>query len=82
MKTDNNQPANEPLFRIRSYSLGELALLYNPHLLPDSATRLLRRWINHHPTLTTRLLAEGYKPGQRILTPRQVSYIIEALGEP
>lgn len=75
-------PNTPDSFRIRSYSFGELALLYNPYHHPKSATRQLRRWINYHPNLSEKLRLLGYQPGQRIFTPKQVECLVEHLGEP
>jgi len=69
-------------FSFRSYGLGELAMLYNPHLTTPSAVRLFKRWVKYHPDLPLRLHNDGYRPGQRILTPRQVEHIITCLGKP
>lgn len=38
-------------FIIRAYGVGELALLYNPHLSHRGAIMQLWRWINHHGIL-------------------------------
>ncbi len=73
MKThaDNN-------FVVRQYGKTELALLYFPHLAPQSAWRKLRRWIMLNPVLCDAL--GGYQ--LRSLTPKQVALIVEQLGEP
>ncbi len=76
----NNKP--EPFFCVRAYYVSELAMLYNPRMTAQSATRQLRRWICYHPLLQENLKALGYFPGQRCFTPKQVSCIVEHLGEP
>lgn len=72
----------EEHFRIRSYGLTELSMLYSPELLPKSAQRKLDRWIRHYPGLTERLAELGKQPGARCYTPAQVREIVEALGAP
>ena len=59
-----------------------LAALYFPRLAPHQASNRLRRWIKYCEPLTRELLANGYKPSQRILTPHQVRIIFRHLGEP
>lgn len=73
---------DESRFKIRSYGWAELALCYNPSLHPDSASRLLRRWVQKNNRLADELKATGFIPRQRILTPLQVSVVITYLGEP
>lgn len=72
----------ENRFKIRSYGWAELALCYNPSLHPDSASRLLRRWVQKNNRLADELKATGFVPRQRILTPLQVSVVVTYLGEP
>ena len=57
-----------------SYPLEKSALarLYFPRLAPHQASN----------RLTRELLANGYKPSQKILTPHQVRIIFRHLGEP
>ncbi len=69
-------------FKIKTYGRTELALLYSPELSAQGAWRKLLRWINHHPTLSTRLAATGLTSHSRVFTPAQVRLIVEALGEP
>ncbi len=68
--------------RNKSYSKGELAMLYAPDIAPSSACKRLAAWMLHHPTLMTDLRKTGYTDKQRTFTPLQVSLIFEALGEP
>lgn len=72
----------ENRFKIRNYGWAELALCYNPSLHPDSASRLLRRWVQKNNRLADELKATGFIPRQRILTPLQVSVVVTYLGEP
>lgn len=67
---------------IRQYGRTELAMLYSPDIAPESAWKKLRKWIDLSPGLRDRLLAYGYDGSQRIFTPMQVRFIIDALGEP
>ena len=69
-------------FCIRTYGRTELALLYNPHLTPSSAWRVLRSWININPPLRRQLKHLGLKPTTRRYTPAMVSAIVKYLGEP
>lgn len=59
-----------------------LAALYFPELASHPACNRLRRWIIRCVELHDKLLKTGYRPGQRIFTPRQVGLIIHYLGEP
>lgn len=68
--------------RNKSYSKGELAMLYAPDIAPSSACKRLAAWMLHHPTLMTDLRKTGYTDKQRTFTPLQASLIFEALGEP
>lgn len=79
--TSSLKELGEP-FRLRAYGRTELAQAYNPHLSPDVAWQKLSLWIHLYPELTECLKAIGYSPHQRVFTPRQVSMIVEALGEP
>lgn len=69
-------------FHIRAYGVGELALLYNPHLSRRGAIMQLWRWINYQGALRGKLDALGYRPGTRCFTPRQVACVVEHLGDP
>ncbi len=72
----------EERFKIRSYRWAELAKCYSPNVLPASAARLLRRWVNRNTRLASSLAETGFKVRQRVLTPKQVALIIDYLGEP
>lgn len=69
-------------FKIRSYGWTELALCYHPGLQPESAARMLRRWLLKNAALQDQLKAAGFSKGQRILTPRQVGLMVSTFGEP
>jgi hypothetical protein len=72
----------EETFKIRAYGYSELAQLYFPHITKKSASVQLRRWILLNKKLSEELLQSEFKPGQKILTPRQVNTIINYLGIP
>ena len=69
-------------FEIRAMGFEELARHYNPKQSTRGATNILRTWIAKHPGLHQTLKELGHSRKQKVLTPRQVSAIIEALGEP
>jgi len=69
-------------FPIRTYGYCELAQLYFPNVAKKSASVQLRRWIVINKKLTTELLDAGFKPGQRIFTPKQIVILINRIGEP
>ena len=72
----------EKEFVIRSYSYCELAMHYFPNSTKKSASAQLGRWIRGNEKLKSQLLAIGYKPRKKILTPIQVKLIVELFGEP
>lgn len=72
----------EDHFKIRSYSYGELALLYFPKSAKKSASVQLARWVKQNEFLKKQLRDSGFKPGRRILTPKQVRLMITHFGEP
>lgn len=59
-----------------------LAASYFPELDSHQACNRLRRWIIRCTELHDKLLETGYRPEQRIFTPRQIRLIIHYLGEP
>ena len=59
-----------------------LAASYFPELASHQACNRLRRWIIRCTELYDKLREAGYRPEQRIFTPRQVGLIILYLGEP
>lgn len=73
---------NYSSFKIRSYSVCELAMEYFPHLSKNSASNSFRRMINKNSELIKNLEAKQYKKYAKRLTPKMVGIIIEYLGEP
>ncbi|MDR1938864.1 MAG: DUF4248 domain-containing protein [Tannerellaceae bacterium] len=69
-------------FRIKCYGLSELAILYNPGVLPGTALKRLNVWIQRHARLSADLTNAGWSKGTRLLNPRQVSIIVQHLGAP
>ncbi len=69
-------------FKICTYGRMELAQQYFPYMVPRSAFRKLKQWIDLYPNLNEQLADLGYTPHQRTYTPAQVKLIVEALGEP
>lgn len=69
-------------FEYRSYTKGELATLYIPHVLQQSAVNQLNKWLKQAPGLIQRLKACGWCESQRRYTPEQVRLIVEVLSEP
>lgn len=72
----------EESFKIRSYGYGELALLYFSNSTKNSASTQLGRWVRQNEKLKEKLVAAGFKPRRKILTPIQVKIIVEFLGAP
>lgn len=75
-------PSEDVKFSICSYGVTELAIQYNPTLLPTSAARALRRWIGYNRALKQALVESGWTDGQRKFTPLQTELIVRYLGEP
>ncbi len=69
-------------FAIRTYGYGELALLYFPKSSKQSASVQLRRWILRNNKLEKELIDAGFKPRQKVLTPKQVEIVVKTIGEP
>lgn len=69
-------------FRIKAYGFAELALLYNPGVTADAATKRLRGWMRRSLPLSGELTTLGWQKGARYLTPAQVEAIVRFLGEP
>ena len=65
-----------------TYSHQELAVLYFPDILPESASSQLSRWINRDPDLLGELRRVGYIKHQRTFTPRQLNILFDHLGNP
>lgn len=71
------------MFQIRQYRKSELALLY----FPDCQTKRgalsnLMGWIKGNRELSAELEKCGMPPRKKTFTPREVSLIIQYLGEP
>ena len=66
------------------YTKFQIALQYFPHLIdnPESASRSLRRWMNHCKGLNEALKDTGYSNQQQYFSDRQVQIIHDFLGEP
>ena len=69
-------------FEIRTYGRTELALCYFPGSTPKTASEKLTRWIRLSGNLKEKLIALDWKPGQKLLTPKQAMCIVNHLGEP
>lgn len=69
-------------FEIRVYGKQELAQLYLPHCSGANARRKLQAWIDGDAEFKATLQAAGYRPGQHLLTPKQVKIIVEYLDPP
>ena len=72
----------EETFKIRTYGFAELACLYLPQITQKSASNQLRNWIKLNQNLKNELYLSGLKPKQKVLTPKQVSILVNHLGEP
>ena len=71
------------MFKIQQYGKSELALLYFPNAATASgALSNLNYWIRCNNTLTMALQKCGMPPHSKFFTPKEVSLIIEYLGEP
>lgn len=66
----------------RVWAFYELALCYFPESTPKVASEWLTRWIRLSGNLKEKLIALDWKPGQKLLTPRQAMCIVGHLGEP
>lgn len=66
----------------RSRKVADIASAYFPAPRAASSTRRLRRWIDSDPTLSRALARAGYRKGQHIFTPRQISVLRRILGCP
>ena len=64
-------------FTIRAYGKSELALMYLPKHSPETAIKLFRMWLKINPRLRNFV-----NKRTKYFTPRQVSRIVEELGEP
>ncbi|MDO4770420.1 DUF4248 domain-containing protein [Porphyromonas sp.] len=63
-------------------SVKELATLYYVDVLPEVASRNLRRDIREYPDLHRSLIESGWNSRKRTFTPRQVQILRKFLGDP
>ena len=71
------------MFKIQQYGKSELALMYFPHAATASgALSNLNYWIRCNKALTKALQKCGMPPHSKSYSPKEVSLIIEHLGEP
>ena len=73
---------NDERTAVRSYTKGELAMLYSPRAKYESAIRMLNRYLHRCRGLLDELMAMGYRPDDRRFTRPQVKLIFDYLGEP
>lgn len=66
---------------MRYLNLRDLALAYFPKDKPKTAQQKLAVWMRVAP-LRRKLELLGWKPYQKVLTPKQVACIIDHVGEP
>ena len=70
-------------FEIRTYGKSELAMLYFPNALtPNGALSNLNFWIHRNRKLTEALQKCGMPPRSKSFSPKEVTLIIDYLGEP
>jgi hypothetical protein len=65
-----------------SYTHQELAMLYYPDVLPESASRQLSRRIVKDDELYAELLDAGYKHRQHMYSPLQTTILLAHFGKP
>jgi hypothetical protein len=65
-----------------SYTHQELAMLYFPDVLPESASRQLSRRIVKDDELYAELLDAGFTRRQRIYSPLQAAILFDHFGNP
>ena len=70
------------MFQTRPYGKAELALLYHPHITPETAMKTLYRWIKGCPMLMSELQSLNYNPKRRTFLRPEVEAIVRHLGEP
>lgn len=69
-------------FKIHSYGVTELAMLYSPELTASGALKRFRRWIDYNPVLHEQLGFTKGKCRPRSFSPSEVKLIVAELGEP
>ena len=70
------------VFKIHSYGVTQLAMIYSSDLTASGALKRFRRWIDTNPVLHEQL---GFTKGKRrpsSFTPSEVKMIVDQLGEP
>lgn len=72
----------DALSEFRVYSFKEVAGIFFPNHDPRQASRNLNSLIKSDPLLYESLVAHGWRPGKRMLTPLQVGDFITYLGSP
>ncbi len=65
-----------------NYSHQELAMLYFPHVQPQSASKQLTRCIRRDEELYADLCRAGFNKKQRSYTPLQTAIVFDHLGDP
>lgn len=70
------------MFKLRSYSKAELAMLYAPQSTHSTAVKNLYRWINYCKPLKQELKSLQYNPRRHVFLRHEVEAIIRHLGEP
>ena len=74
---------NDMTFRVRPYSKRELAKMYFPDTAQaETAVANLRNLMRRNNEMMCELAAAGYRPRDKVFTPRQVAIIVRFLGEP
>lgn len=66
---------------MKYYKIRKLALAYFPGDKPKTAQQKFAKWLRIEP-LRLKLELLGWKPYQKILTPKQFNCIIDHVGEP
>ena len=82
MNNKETMTDNEKRFDYHSYTKGELAMLYIPDVLQQSAVNQFNKWLYHYPGLVEKLEKCGWNSLQRRYTPEQVRIIVSAFSEP
>ena len=67
---------------IKRYTKKELALLYFPDSMPDTANKHLMRWIKRNKHLMQKLEEINYKPNERWFTKQEIEIIFRYIGPP
>lgn len=65
-----------------NYSHQELAVMFFPDIMPQSASKQLSRWIMRDEELYAELTKAGYNRKQRSYSPLQTAILFDHLGDP